>query len=96
MEEGSSSNPATPAEGLPAAFINTGHSKTVSSSATIQSALDVRIDVKGAFIVDEERLDEEEEEEWKDEEDYQHDTRDIRLPHNRNVVSHMAVDVRSK
>jgi hypothetical protein len=96
MEEMSSSIPATPAEGLPAASTNNVDlTKTKSASnSTLQSALDVRIDVKGAYIVDDDdRGDEDVEVEWEDEEDYQHDSSDIRLPHHHNVVSHMAVDV---
>jgi hypothetical protein len=82
----------SPAEGLPAA---TSLSKTKSAppNTALQNALDVRIDVKGAYIVDEEPSDDGEEE-WEMEEDYQHDTNDIRLPHHRSLVSHMAVDVR--
>jgi len=58
---------------------------------------DVRINVKGAFIVDaasppgtpppNQGLD-------ADGEAYQHDPKDIRLPHHKAVVSHVAVDVR--
>jgi hypothetical protein len=72
--------------------------------------LDVRIDVKGAYIISAE----DNTSTWEEEsstaglggidedladldlngpEDYQHDSNDIRLPHNRSVVSHMAVDV---
>ena len=95
--EDSSSNPTASAEGLPAASSTAGGlAKTVTNSTALQNALDVRIDVKGAYIVDEENPNEEEEEEWKDEEDYQHDSSDIRLPHHHNVVSHMAIDVRLK
>jgi hypothetical protein len=60
----------------------------------LHHALDVRIDVKGAYIVDSvEAGTETPVEEIEDLEDLQHDSKDIRLPHHRSVVSHMAVDV---
>jgi hypothetical protein len=66
-------------------------------TGTLQTALDVRIDVKGAYIVDEDaRLsddDAEEEAKWSKEEDYQNDSSDIRLPHQQKAVAHMAIDV---
>ncbi|PVI06102.1 fumble-domain-containing protein [Periconia macrospinosa] len=46
----------------------------------------VRINVQGAFIVDEEPV-------TPRSEDYNHDTRDIRLPNHTAVVSHVAVDI---
>jgi hypothetical protein len=73
------------------------------------SALDVRIDVKGAYIVDETseeagnhhngtngaRSDGNNDggEFEAEDEDVQRDSRDIRLPHQRSFVSHMAIDV---
>lgn len=48
----------------------------------------VRINVQGAFIVDEE-----EGPSTPRSEDYEHDPRDIRLPNHTAVVSHIAVDV---
>ena len=53
---------------------------------------DVRINVKGAFIV---HADEEPgtPDEDFEEEGYQHDRKDIRLPNHQAVVSHVAVDV---
>jgi type II pantothenate kinase len=80
----------SPANALPAAT-SLSKSKSAPPNTALQNALDVRIDVKGAYIVDDEPSDDEE---WKYEEDYQHDTNDIRLPHHRSLVSHMAVDVR--
>jgi len=80
------------AEPLPA-----GHQDAHSAKpASLQHALDVRIDVKGAYIVDtaEENNSGTPEEEFDTLEDIQHDSKDIRLPHHRSVVSHMAVDVR--
>jgi hypothetical protein len=73
--------------------------------------LDVRIDVKGAYIISSDESSASSQsgdsgaavtvvpdvvdlEELEDAEDYQHDSNDIRLPRNRSVVSHMAVDVR--
>jgi type II pantothenate kinase len=47
----------------------------------------VRINVQGAFIVDEE------EPTTPQSDDYEHDPRDIRLPNHTAVVSHVAVDV---
>ncbi|KAF2645137.1 pantothenate kinase 4 [Massarina eburnea CBS 473.64] len=46
----------------------------------------VRINVQGAFISDEEPL-------TPRSDDYDHDTRDIRLPNHTAVVSHVAVDI---
>jgi hypothetical protein len=74
------------------------------------SALDVRIDVKGAYIVDESSEeaahhrngtnnsrsggDNDDGGEFEaEDEDVQRDSRDIRLPHQRSFVSHMAIDV---
>jgi type II pantothenate kinase len=64
-------------------------------ATSLQHALDVRIDVKGAYIVDstEEDNNQTPSEEFDTLEDIQHDSKDIRLPHHRSVVSHMAVDV---
>lgn len=49
----------------------------------------VRINVQGAFIVDDEPV-------TPRSEDYEHDPRDIRLPNHTAVVSHVAVDVSSR
>jgi len=67
------------------------------TNETITHPGDVRINVKGAFIVDaasplgtpppNEDFD-------VDGETYQHDPKGIRLPHHKAVVSHIAVDVR--
>lgn len=46
----------------------------------------VKINIQGAFIVDDEP-------ESPASEDYQHDCRDIRLPNHNAIVSHIAVDV---
>jgi len=66
------------------------------TNETITHPGDVRINVKGAFIVEaasplgtpppSESFD-------VDEEEYQHDPKGIRLPHHKAVVSHIAVDV---
>lgn len=53
---------------------------------TIQHPGTVRINVQGAFIVDDEPV-------TPRSEDYEHDPRDIRLPNHTAVVSHIAVDV---
>lgn len=52
---------------------------------------DVRINVQGAFIVDEE----DSQPSTPRSEDYEHDPKDIRLPNHTAVVSHIAVDVSS-
>lgn len=49
----------------------------------------VKINVQGAFIVDEEQT----RDDSSDEDGAQHDTRDIRLPHHTAVVSHVALDI---
>ena len=54
---------------------------------TILHPGNVRINVQGAFIVDEEQPS------TPLSEDYEHDTKDIRLPNHTEVVSHIAVDV---
>lgn len=54
---------------------------------TIQHPGSVRINVQGAFIVDEEQP------ATPKSEDYEHDPHDIRLPNHTAVVSHVAVDV---
>jgi hypothetical protein len=77
-------------EGLPAA--------APSSKPDLEHALDVRIDVKGAYIVegeDHNGTPNNELGEYLEEYqvEYQIDSQDIRLPHQRSVVSHMAVDV---
>lgn len=54
---------------------------------TIQHPGNVRINVQGAFIVDEEQPD------TPQSEDYEHDPKDIRLPNHTTVVSHIAVDI---
>ena len=66
-----------------------------SRRTTVQSGIqetilhpgNVRINVQGAFIVDEEQPG------TPQSEDYQHDPQDIRLPNHTSVVSHVAVDV---
>ena len=54
---------------------------------TILHPGNVRINVQGAFIVDEEQPG------TPQSEDYEHDPKDIRLPNHTAVVSHVAVDV---
>jgi hypothetical protein len=73
-----------------------GRKLTNNEHTTIPKAGDVRINVKGAFIVE----DNEEEpgtppsEDFDfDTEGYQLDRRGIRLPNHKAVVSHIAVDV---
>ena len=66
--------------------------RVTNSAADIPHPGDVRINVKGAFIVDAE--DNEGPEEDFEEDGYQHDRKDIRLPNHKAIVSHIAVDVR--
>jgi type II pantothenate kinase len=54
---------------------------------TILHPGNVRINVQGAFIVDEEQPG------TPQSEDYEHDPKDIRLPNHTAVVSHIALDV---
>jgi hypothetical protein len=63
------------------------------TNETITHPGDVRINVKGAFIVDVSPPMTPSGDELETE-GYQHDPRDIRLPNHRAVVSHIAVDVR--
>ena len=64
--------------------------RTSALDETILSPGAVKINVQGAFIVDEDVI----HEEAPGEDGAQHDTRDIRLPHHEAVVSHVALDVR--
>lgn len=64
------------------------------TNETITHPGDVRINVKGAFIVDVSPPSTPRSGEGFDGEGYQHDPKDIRLPNHRAVVSHIAVDVR--
>lgn len=67
-----------------------GRRTTVVSQSDIEETIlhpgTVRINVQGAFIVDDEPT-------TPQSEDYEHDPRDIRLPNHTAVVSHIAVDV---
>ena len=65
-----------------------GDHSTINNAITRPGA--VKINVQGAFIVDEEKLDADP----PKEDGAQHDTRDIRLPNHTGVVSHVALDVR--
>jgi len=66
--------------------------RTTTVQSDIQEAIlhpgSVRINVQGAFIVDEEQPG------TPQSEDYEHDPHDIRLPNHTAVVSHIALDVR--
>ncbi|KAI9655055.1 MAG: hypothetical protein M1831_005015 [Alyxoria varia] len=53
----------------------------------------IKINVEGAFIVDEENESPQVELEDSDGVGYKHDTKDIRLPNHTSVVSHVAVDI---
>jgi hypothetical protein len=68
-----------------------GRPRRTTVQSDIQEAIlhpgNVRINVQGAFIVDEEQPG------TPQSEDYEHDPKDIRLPNHTAVVSHIAVDV---
>ena len=68
-----------------------GRVKSGDIQTTIAHPGTIKINVEGAFIVDESVLPELEDAE---EFEYVHDTKDIRLPNHTAVVSHIAVDVR--
>jgi len=68
---------------------------THTESEAIRHPGDVRINVKGAFIVDEQDQEPSSPGEDFDIDGYQHDSKDIRLPNHKAVVSHIAVDVRA-
>ena len=56
---------------------------------TVRRPAAVSIRVEGAFIIDEQRLDKQ----AQDEDGISQDTEDIRLPQHSAIVSHVAVDV---
>ena len=58
---------------------------------TLHKPAPVRINVKGAFVVDEDPVTPRFEAEAR----AVHDTKGIRLPHHTEIVSHVAIDVRS-
>lgn len=68
-----------------------GRPRRTTVQSDIQEAIlhpgNVRINVQGAFIVDEEQPG------TPQSEDYEHDPKDIRLPNHTAVVSHIALDV---
>jgi type II pantothenate kinase len=89
-EHGNTAPPSQPHETSPLAVAGRPRRTTVQSD--IQEAIlhpgSVRINVQGAFIVDEEQPG------TPQSEDYEHDPQDIRLPNHTAVVSHIALDVR--
>lgn len=93
-------DPATGETGVAASRIRHAHSlsgtiatrprRTTAQSDIHETILhpgNVKINVQGAFIVDEEQPG------TPQSEDYEHDPKDIRLPNHTAVVSHIAVDV---
>ncbi|OCK86290.1 pantothenate kinase-like protein [Lepidopterella palustris CBS 459.81] len=76
--------------GATAGADETGKHQRRTIQPEIQDAIShpgaVRINVQGAFIVDDEPA-------TPQSEDYEHDTKDIRLPNHTAVVSHIAVDI---
>jgi hypothetical protein len=84
-----------------------GHTRQPTRDAILHPGT-IKINVQGAFIVDEDsptpcttgrttpvKLNSGDSENGNDEEyfDYRHDTQDIRLPNHTQVVSHIAIDV---
>jgi type II pantothenate kinase len=88
-ETGYSASRARHAPSLSGTITTRPRRTTVQSDIqeTIQHPGNVRINVQGAFIVDEEQPG------TPQSEDYEHDPKDIRLPNHTAVVSHIAVDV---
>jgi len=88
-ETGRTASRAQPAETSSSPAFGRPRRTTVQSD--IQDAIlhpgNVRINVQGAFIVDEEQPG------TPQSEDYEHDPKDIRLPNHTAVVSHIALDV---
>ncbi|KAH8732547.1 pantothenate kinase 4 [Phaeosphaeriaceae sp. PMI808] len=88
-EPGNATSRAQPADISSSPSLGRPRRTTVQSD--IQEAIlhpgNVRINVQGAFIVDEEQPG------TPQSEDYEHDPQDIRLPNHTAVVSHIAVDV---
>jgi type II pantothenate kinase len=95
-------DPAAGETGIAASRIRHAHAHSLSGTittrprrTTAQSDIhetilhpgNVKINVQGAFIVDEEQPG------TPQSEDYEHDPKDIRLPNHTAVVSHIAVDV---
>ena len=64
---------------------------TTSPEDAIPHPGSIKINVEGAFIVDEASVSPLLE--AADDIGYKHDTKDIRLPNHKSVVSHVAVDV---
>ncbi|KAH7400721.1 fumble-domain-containing protein [Phaeosphaeria sp. MPI-PUGE-AT-0046c] len=86
---GNSASRAQPADASSSPAFERPRRTTVQSD--IQEAIlhpgNVRINVQGAFIVDEEQPG------TPQSEDYEHDPKDIRLPNHTAVVSHIALDI---
>lgn len=88
-ETGNSASRARHAHSL-SGTIPTRPRRTTAQSDIHETILhpgNVKINVQGAFIVDEEQPG------TPQSEDYEHDPKDIRLPNHTAVVSHIAVDV---
>lgn len=91
--EPAAEGPGKAADGLPiipSDYTVTSRPRRTTAQSDIKETIlrpgPVRINVQGAFIVDEEPV-------TPRSEDYEHDPRDIRLPNHTAVVSHIAVDV---
>lgn len=80
-----------------AAAANNGRPRTATGPAEIDETLShpgsVRINVKGAFIVDQDSATPTSSDDRSGSPGH-HDTKDIRLPNHTAVVSHIAIDVR--
>lgn len=84
-------NPSHPSTSSSSAAADTTRPRRATVLSDIHETIshpgNVRINVQGAFIVDDEQPS------TPQSEDYEHDPRDIRLPNHTAVVSHVAVDV---
>jgi type II pantothenate kinase len=84
------STPADPSGSSRAGHHNRMRTNTAEIDSTINHPGSVKINVQGAFIVDQKSVSPDR----GDSHGGSHDTRDIRLPNHTAVVSHIAVDVR--
>ena len=64
------------------------HNQSALIDVTIHRPSAIKINVASAFIVENESVAPQSQEDG-----VFHDTRDIRLPHHRSIVSHVAIDV---
>lgn len=98
---GDGSGPAKTSDGAPGVELSpTGRPRTATTTAEIDTAIthpgSVRINVKGAFIVDQGTSTPGNGQGSPTYQEHSgHQTKDIRLPNHTAVVSHVAIDVRA-